>query len=289
MGLFNTKTKTKLLMLPEARESLKGLLETSLPGAKERLSRAGEAYGGELTAGLSDPEKTGLDTLEGWLGSPSPTEDSLYGLSRQEYEKTLGSDYYDPAEGQYYQAYRAAMQRELQEARDRLASTTSARDSYYGGGRIATEGEMEEDYLNELGVFLGGLTERERERRLGAIPGAMDLLGRGEGFQENRVAASQEYGALPREIEQAGLDREYQEYIRQMEDLGIPLDIAMQLTTFKPDWSVTQEGGEGWDLLGALAGGVGAGVGLGGISSLLGGGGGGLLASGGFKSGMGLF
>lgn len=240
-------------MLPGQMDAYKGLLGTSLPGAKERLSRAGEPYGGDLTAGLSGPEKTGLDTLEGWLGSPSPTEDKLFGLSRQEYERTLGGDYYDPAEGQYYQAYRAAMQRELQEAKDRLAARTSARDQFYGGGRIATEGEMEEDYLNNLGVFLGGLGERERERRLGSVGGAMGLLGMDEALTENRIAASQKYGALPRVIEQMGLDREHSEYLRRMMDLGIPLETALMLATYKPDWTTKQSGGEFWDLLNPLA------------------------------------
>jgi hypothetical protein len=240
-------------MLPGQMDAYRGLLGDSLPGAKERLGRAGEPYKGDLTAGLSDPEKTGLDSLEGWLGSPSPTDDKLFGLSRQEYERTLGGDYYDPTEGEYYQSYRAAMQRELQEAKDRLAARTSARDQFYGGGRIATEGEMEEDYLNNLGVFLGGLGERERERRLGSVGGAMGLLGMDEAMTENRIAASQRYGALPRVIEQMGLDREYSEYLRQMMDLGIPLETALMMTTYKPDWTTKQSGGEFWDLLNPIA------------------------------------
>lgn len=247
------KTKTKPLMLPGQMDAYQSLLRSSLPGAQELLGRAGEPYKGDLTAGLSGPEKTGLDTLEGWLSSNLPSQDPLFGMARGEYEKTLGSDYYDPSEGQYYQSYRAAMQRELQEAKDRLASTTSARDMYYGGGRIATEGEMEEDYTTQMGQVLGLLSERERDRRLNVIPGALNLLGQEEMYPLSRISASQQYGALPREIEQMGLDREYQEYIRQMTELGIPLETALMMATYKPDWTTKQSGGEFWDLLNPLA------------------------------------
>jgi hypothetical protein len=198
-------------------------------------------------------EKGGLDTLEGWLGSPLPSEDSLWGLSRGEYEKTLGSDHYDPAEGQYYQAFRTNMARELQEAKDRLAAKTSARDRFYTGGRVAGEGELEEDFLAKMGLVLGGLHERERDKRLGAIPGALNLLGQEEMYPLSRVAGSQQYGGLERYIEQASLDREYQEYMRQMADLGIPLETAMALTMYKPDWSSKSSGGEFWDLLNPIA------------------------------------
>lgn len=254
MGWFSKKTKTKPLILPEQRDFLKTGLEESTPGALERLERAGEPYSGELTAPMTGIEKGGLDTLEGWLGSDMPSDDPLFGMARGEYEKTLGSDYYDPAEGQYYQAYQQNIKRELQEAKDRLAAKTSARDQFYSGGRVAGEAELEETAMGKLIETLGLLTERERDKRLGVIPSALDLISQGEAYPLQRVNASQEYGGLEREIEQAGLDRQYQEFMRQMQDLGIPLDVAMALTTYKPDWTTQQSGGEWWDLAAIAAG-----------------------------------
>lgn len=284
--LSGKKTKVKPLILPEQREFLKEGLETSTPGALERVQRAGEPYPGKLTAPITSHEQTGLDTLEGWLGSDMPSDDPLFGMARGEYEKTLGSDYYDPSEGQYYHAYREAVMRELQEAKDRLAAKTSARDQFYSGGRVAGEGELEETAMGDLSLILAQLSERERDRRLGAAPGALDLLGQEEMYPLQRVAGSQEFGGLEREIEQAGLDREKIEWIRQLTDSGIPLEVAMALATHKIDWSVTQEGGEMWDLAGSLAMGAGMAGGIGPyLSGLGGGGGGGLLAGSGFKWG----
>ncbi|MGD8787713.1 MAG: hypothetical protein PVJ60_09835 [Phycisphaerales bacterium] len=292
MGWFSKKTKVKPLILPEQRSFLKTGLAESTPGAVERLRRSGEAYPGELSAPMSGFERKGLDTLEDWLGSSMPTESKLYGLGGQEYERTLGSDYYDPSEGKYYQAYREAVMRELKEAKDRLAARTSASDKFYSGGRVAGEAELEETAVGDLALVLGQLAERERERRLGTVPAALDFLTTGEAYPMARVAASQEYGGLPRELEQAGLDREYNEYIRQMQDLGIPLQTAVALATYKPDWTAQTSGGGFWDIADVLAKIVAAGGG-GGSGNILGnvfsGGGGGLLASGGFKSGAGMF
>lgn len=50
-----------------------------------------------------------------------------------------------------------------------------------------------------------------------------------------RVEAALTFGARPRELEQMGLDREKMEWIRQLTDLNIPLDVAYQLATYTPE------------------------------------------------------
>lgn len=212
----------------------KRLAELAEPGAAERITRAGEAYPGELVAPLSEPEQTGISTLGQYLETPLPTEGRLYGLGKAELEKTLAGEEYDPLKGEYYQAYRENLMRELQEAKDRLASRTSARDAFYGGGRVAGEAELEETALGEMREKLGGLYETERMTRLGTVPMATDLLGYEERAPLARIAAAQEFGALPREWEQAGLDAERMEWLRQLTELGIPLDVATQMATYQP-------------------------------------------------------
>ena len=214
------------LQTPQQQQAQRTLLGGALPRAEEALGRYGEPYPGELT---TQYERQGLDTLGDYLGSPMPTDSTLYGSAVGELEKTLGGEEYDPVGGTYYQAYRTQVLRELQEAKDRLASRTSASDKFFGGGRIATEGELEEDTTANLAMTLGSMFERERERRLGAVPMATGVLGAGEALTQGRVGASQEYGGLE-------FEREYGDYLRQMEELGIPLEVAMNLATDKGDW-----------------------------------------------------
>jgi hypothetical protein len=266
MGLFTTKEKVKAL--PEAffgQRALTGnLAEAAKPGAFERLSLAGTPYTGELVAPLSEYEQTGLGQLGEYLDWQLPTESNLYKLAESEMTKTLGEEY-DPFTSEYYQAYRTNMERELQRAKDRLAATSAAENAYYGGGRLQNERLLEETALGNLAQTLAGLQEAERERRLGAVPTALELTQYGETAPLARIAASQQYGALPRTVEQTRLDAQYQEWLRQLTDLGIPLDTALALATYSP--GAVKTGGGLTDmgmLLMGISGGLGSYYGAGG-------------------------
>jgi len=246
MSIFTKKEKTKELEAFPGAAKMRGTLAGAAePGALERVGRAGQTYPGPLVAALSEFEETGLKGLGDYLGRPPATEGKLYTSAVDEIAKTLSGDY-DPAQSEYYQAYRTAVMRELEESKDRLAARTSAGDKFFGGGRIATEGEMEESAVGDLALVLGQLAERERERRLGAVPQALSLTQYGEQAPVDRVAASQQFGALPRLIEQAEMDTEYQEWIRALNDLGIALDTATGLATYTPGVITTGGGNKAW-------------------------------------------
>jgi len=228
----------QLLGTPTQIAGREDLLVESLKAALERLQRAGEPYPGQLpgTAGPSEYEQMGLEQLGQYLQGPLPSEGSLWGQAKGEIGKTLGGEEYDPVQGAYYQAYRSQVMRELEEAKDRLGAQTSARDKYFGGGRIQTTGELEETATGNLAMTLGQLSERERVRRLGAVEPAMRMTAFEEAEPLARVQASQTFGALPRQLEEAGLGAQYGEWIRQLQDLGVPLETAMTLAMYKPEY-----------------------------------------------------
>lgn len=273
MSIFTKKEKIKLApeAYPGQRKQLGTLAKTAEPGATERLERAGETYPGPLMAALSEFEETGLEGLKGYLDKPLPTEGQLYTSAVDEIVKTLSGEEYDPSQGEYYQAYKTSVLRELEEAKDRLAARASAGDKFFGGGRIATEGELEESALGNMAMVLGELAEKERERRLGAVSQALGLTQYEEEASLQRIAASQQFGALPRLIEQAEMDAEYQEWIRALNDLGIALDTATGLATYQP--GIVKTGGGLTDLgfitsaLASAFGGGGINISGGGVSS----------------------
>ena len=302
----------------------KELAEAAQPGAVSRLEQAGRPYPYKLGADPTSAQQWSFGALDDWLDSPMPMDDKLWGLSRDEYEKTLGGDYYDPAEGDYYKALKTNLLRELAEAKDRLHSTTSARDQYFSSGRVAGEGELEEDAVNQLAQIVAALMEKERMTRLGSIPGAMGLMAQEELYPQGRIEGAQAYGSQERDIELQNQQIKYGEWMRQLQDLGIPLEVAMKIAesvpqkdypiySFEPGYfggpsgtSIQPTGGYGEaskfkdlvkgfaSLLGGMGGGAGGagggGGGMGGmdISSLLQmfkGGGGGAGAQGGFSFG----
>jgi len=274
MGLFSSsKIKIKGPLEPAWQTKLRETLGTSAePGATARLKRAGEAYPGELTAGLSEYEETGLGELGKYLATELPTESPLYKATEEELTKTLTGGY-EPATSDYYQAFRTNLLRELQKAKDRLAASTSGRDLYYGGGRVQEERQLEETALANLAQTMAGLSEAERSRRLTAVPLAQSILGFGETAPIARITAAEQLGALPRLIEQTGLSAEYEEWIRQLQDLGLPLETAIDLAKYKPEYYTQayapSEFSQVASSLGPLLGGIGGIGGLGALTSAL--------------------
>ena len=242
-GLFEPSGQKKPKLLEpawqgEEREKLTGL---AMPGAAQALQLAGEPPPIQKTAPMSDVQQTAYGGLQDYMTSPLASESSLYQAGTGEIEKTLADDY-DPVGSTYYQAYRSAVMRELQEAKDRLAASTSARDKYFGGGRIAAEGELEESAVGDLAMVLGQLQEKERERKLGVAPMAIEEAIRETDLPAERARTGMELGDLPRQLEELGYSREHAAYLQELTNLGIPLQTAIQLVTYKPDY-FTQETG----------------------------------------------
>lgn len=266
-------SKTKIKRLDPYKGSPKDMSKlagVAMPGAVEALQMAGEKPPVQKTAPMSGVEQMAYGGLEDYMKSPLPSESSMYQAGAGEIEKTLADDY-DPVGSTYYQAYRTAVMRELEEAKDRLASTTSARDKYFGGGRIETEGELEESAVGDLAMVLGQLQERERERKFEAGPMAIEQAIGEARLPAERAGIGMELGTLPRELEELGFSREHAAYLQEMTNLGIPLETAIALMTSRPEFTTQETGGGLMDLLPSLALGAGMAGGVGNLFSLGGG------------------
>lgn len=228
--------KPKLLMMPEQIKAYSSLLPSLTAKGGQYINVAGQPYQGELTAPLSEYEELGLKSLGDILRQPMPTTSNLFGLTTEELEKTLGGKEYEPTEGPYYEAVRTNLMRELQQAKDRIAQRSSARDAFFGGGRLQQEREVEEGALGRLAQVLGEIYERERTRKLETIPLALQQMGWAEQIPMQRVAAAEQLGALPRQIEQQELVARYQDFIRQMQELGATLQGAVQMAAMNPQY-----------------------------------------------------
>ena len=112
---------------------------------------------------------------------------------------------------------------------------------------------MQEGALNNAAIVLGQIAEQERMNRLNTALGMPAFLGQNEALTQGRIAAGQQYGALPRQIQQATDLANYQEFQRQLTDLGIPTDVALEL--MKPLGIVQTQSG-GMDLSGLLGTGL---------------------------------
>lgn len=266
------KEKPELLMTPEQRAAYSKLLPSLTAKGKEFVDVSGKPYGGQMTAPMSEYETMGLKGLGEYLSEPLPTESNLFGMTTEELENTLSGKTYDPATGPYYEAYRTNVMRELKQAKDRIAARSSGRDQFFGGGRMDQEREVEEGAMGSMAQTLGSLYENERMNRLNAVPMALNQMGWAENVPQSRIAASQALGALPRQIEQAELTARYQDFVRQLQDMGMSLQAAVGMATSKPEYWMPEPADTSWmgntatslAMMSMMGGGASAGGGAGG-------------------------
>jgi len=263
MGLLDSlfepsgQKKPKLLEPAWQGTTRKDLTELAMPGAAEAIRLAGEPPPIQKTAPMTGVEETAYGGLQDYMTSPLASESSLYQAGAGEIEKTLAGDY-DPVGSTYYKAFKSAVMRELQEAKDRIAARTSSRDKFFGGGRISAEGELEESAVGDLAMVLGQLTERERERKLGVAPMSIEAAIQEAELPAERARTGMELGGLPRQLEELGFSREHQAYLQELTNLGIPLETAIQLVTYKPDYFTQQPGASPFSQVMEPAGDIGA-------------------------------
>lgn len=217
------------------------LADAATAGSKSRLDMAGESYPGQLTAGLSEFETRGLDLLGDALDKGPATNGESFKATQGALASALNPG--DPSNREYYQAYRQAAMRELSNAKDSVRASRSTSDAYGGSGLDRAEGKLESDTIGNLANVLGGLIDSDRNAGLGAIQNGMTAAQTQQNQPLEYAAAATALGDLPRSIEQANYDAQYQEWMRSLNDLGIPLDVAAGLITYQPPIYVSQHEG----------------------------------------------
>jgi hypothetical protein len=239
------RTKTKSLE-PEWQSGLRNDLgQQALPKARERIIRAGDTYDGPLNAPMSDYQNQGMTALGRALDAGPATKTPEWAGIQEALQDQLGVGD-DPAGKSYYQNYKTALLGELRAAEDRMGATRP--------GGATNFGNLGEDSEGAVAMVLARLAENDRARRQQAIPLGLEATAAEQRIPFDLVNASQQIGSLPRAIEQQALDADYQEWMRALNDLGVPLDTLAGLTTYNPGWAVNQN--EGY--LGEVAGAIGA-------------------------------
>lgn len=205
MGLFsstpsNVSVKVAADPYQKVREKLNSWLESNIGKTDQ--------YEGQRVADMTDQEKQSLESLNKYANRTTPETTQA---ARGEVLKTLSGNY-DPSTSPYYQAVKAEAARNLQQQNDLIASNAAGGGRYYSGGRIREQREAGVDMGNRMNTILGELAENERGRMTQAVNQAQSL-----GNEESQEAldtteALQKYGSLPRELQQAALDKMYEEW-----------------------------------------------------------------------------
>jgi hypothetical protein len=193
-------------------QSLADVVSRFLPGYQP-----GKEYGGQRTAGMSPQEKQTMALLNQILGTQF-SEGELTKLAKGGYRDLLTKDI-DPSVDPRYGPIKEASQRELQDQIDLSRRGAGYRGSFFTEGAIRDENRLREQNLSFLNQVLGGLYGEERGRQFQALsqaPGLEAALrAQEQGLGISQIQAGQQYGALPRMLEQSDLESKYQDFIRK--------------------------------------------------------------------------
>lgn len=229
------ETVSQQPLLPEFQ------METGEQVAKwlqENLGRynPNERYEGPRVAGMSPFEETGLNLLQNYLGE-SPGSGELFQAGKKQVLDTLGGKYSDASTNPFIQSMLKLSNQNLQDSIDQARGRRGARGTYFTRAGLQEEGQLQERTLNALNSVIAGIQEQERGRQFQAAPIAqtMDQYETGTAPLA-KIEASQRFGALPRTIEQAGYEADYQDWLRARGELYNVPGQAISLYNASPQY-----------------------------------------------------
>ncbi len=221
MGFFSSSTSVRAIPLTREQRQARTYLSDLLGAGTPNFPAMG-------VAGMSPAEAQAQGLLSQYLsGAPAGYEAAMGELDR-----TLTGQY-DPRTSDMYKGLRQQSLLDEEEAVSRLRRGAQAGGMFYSEPSMRSEARLRAGYGADRTSLLGGLYERERDRRLGAVPMALQA---GQ-VPLQQVAAGMQYGALPRQLEQMEQSAQYDSLLQQ---LLFPYmqgqQVAQSLWGMRPDY-----------------------------------------------------
>ncbi len=236
-GLFDSSEKGGDVIdtTPKWLQELgKQLGATTLQGLKDYTP--GAAYTGNLNVAGSptSQEQTSLDQLTQLLGNPGTG--SLFDQASGQISDTLNGKYADPKSSPYIQALTKLANNQLQDQITTERGQRGARGTYYTDAGVKAEDLLRGRTLDNLQGVIGSFIQNERQNQLGAANTAQGLdQYKNLTLPLAKIQAGQTYGSLSRTIQQANLESQYQDYLRQRTELTGNAQNATTLAINQPN------------------------------------------------------
>ncbi len=193
----------------------------------------GTAYTGKMTAPISAFEQLGLGKLGDYLNAPVTGD--LYNAGRGQIMDTLSGKYMTPETSPYLQAMTRMGQRNLADQISQSRLGAGARGNYFGSQAMDQESRLRENTTNNLNALIGQFLQNERQNQISVLPQAASYEQYGKMTAPlSQISASQTYGQLPRLLEQAEYENQYQDYVRQREEMAGAVNTGAGLAGMQP-------------------------------------------------------
>ena len=232
--------------------------------------KPGTPYSGQLTAPMSDLEKKSLSDLTAF--SSAPATGDLFGAGKQQILDTLGGKFADPNSSPFIRSMINLSKMNLQDTIDQSRQGAGARGTFFTTPAMQQESTLRQKSQTGLDAVIGQFIQNERQNQLGAAQTAQSMDEYGNVIAPlKKITAEQTLGALPRTIQQADLEAQYQAWLNQNKDLSQVPNVALGLYGTQQPYglqSVTMPTNNSSGLSGLLSV-LGGSNGQGGIGSIL--------------------
>lgn len=240
------------LETPEQAEARRKLLGFASSGTYGKFTAGAEVpleYG-DFNA--TDIEGQGLSNLQGLLRSGIPDQ---YRLGDEALRDILATS--PEAIDAQFQPFKTRATREIRESEDAFKRGAGFAGNLYSTNTMEELGGIRARGNETLIGELARLTDSALNRRLSAIPLAYQSGREQEDLAMGRVAASQTFGGLTRQLNDAKIKARDAELLRRRQELGLPLqaltNVAGQNSTFGVPSIPYQEQSPYMDLLNIAA------------------------------------
>ena len=197
----------------------------------------GETYPGKLSAGMTSQEGTGLSLLDQFLSGTGIGD--LFKAGKSQIADTLAGKYANPETSPFIKAMKDVSAQDLQDAINASRRGSGARGKFFSTASLGEEGDLTNRNLQNLNAIIGQFTQQERQNMLGAATTAqgMDQY-ENQTIPLSKIQASQTFGSLSRTLEQADLERQYNDYLRKRTEMAQPIQAAQDLYGTKSEYGV---------------------------------------------------
>lgn len=240
--------KTESALTPEQEELYNRLIQ----GLSGRVFTPGEQYSGPVSADPTESQQQAQTALARAISGESSLGEALQrALSGQPSTSTSP----EAMDRYFSEAVEAPMRREYEETQTQLANEFAGPGTYWGGARMDAQQGAAGDFASALASERANLAWQNEQSRRQLSESAADRALQAGQLSSGLAEALYNMGSQQQNIEQQGLERLYEEFVRTRPENQPYLEAVLQALQIPAQFKYYQEGSQG-----AIPGLVGAGA-----------------------------
>ena len=222
-ALIGNKKKQEQVPLetPEQRAARQKLMGFANTGTFGNFTAGAEVPLGYGDYGMTGIEGKGQSALQDLLNQGLPSQYAAGDAALADYLKT------DPTDvSAQYNPFRDQVNRQIKESNRSLKRNAGFAGNLYSTDTIRNLGDIQARGNETLTSELARLTDSALQRRLQAIPLAYQSGEAQQAARLNQIQASQQYGGLTRQLNDAAIKARDAELLRRRQELQLPIQAA---------------------------------------------------------------